>query len=343
MQLDTGTRSYGFVYAVAFHPDGKHVLSGTMDELQRWRLADGREVRKEREMRVFSISVSRDDKWIVCGTAKGASVWDGEMRKEVIHVEGEIGVDAIDVCPDSTRFATGNDENTVSVWSMVTGERLVGPLKHDAYVDVNGIRFSPDGEHIATTCDTSIRIFDSHNGDELVTIHTHLPRWGAITPVAWSSDGQQSFAASRDNKIKAFDTSTGTQLTESQILHGENDNVHSIALAADGKFIVTFAGRSIWCLDTSTLARIGPVIEDVELIRSIAISLDSTRLATGRHDGRITIHDLSKILPNVHGPFNVSITPCILSPVPSPTVTTCVGIYSRTSSTRPAAFDIRGW
>ena len=338
--LETG--GFDWVLAVAFHPDGKHLLGGSGNGIRRWRFADGQEVGKQTITSGCNvICISRDGKWVVCGTDDGASVWSAELHEKFIDVGGGNTVYAVDVSPDSTRFATGTDNNEASIWDIATGERPIGPLKHGN--DVTGIRFSPDGEHIATTCDTSIRIFDSHNGDELVTIHTHLPRWGAITPVAWSSDGQQTFAASRDNKIKAFDTSTGTQLTESQILHGENDNVHSIALAADGKFIVTFAGRSIWCLDTSTLARIGPVIEDVELIRSIAISLDSTRLATGRHDGRITIHDLSKILPNVHGPFNVSITPCILSPVPSPTVTTCVGIYSRTSSTRPPAFDIRGW
>ena len=314
MQLDTGTRSYGFVYAVAFHPDGKHVLSGTMDELQRWRLADGREVRKEREMRVFSISVSRDDKWIVCGTAKGASVWDGEMRKEVIHVEGEIGVDAIDVCPDSTRFATGNDENTVSVWSMVTGERLVGPLKHDAYVDVNGIRFSPDGDRIATACYRGIRIFDSRNGDEFVTIKTGLPTWGAITPLAWSSNGQNIFALSHDDEIMIFDTvtSAGTQLSKLQILRDGSERVPSIALAPNGKFIAILAGQSMSFLDTLTLTPIGPVIEDNEGIWSVAISPDSSCIASGRYDGKIVIRNLGKILPESYGPFSVSIHAFIL-------------------------------
>ena len=42
MLLDTG--SSGWVWAVAFQPDGKHVLGGHMYGIRRWRLADGKEV-----------------------------------------------------------------------------------------------------------------------------------------------------------------------------------------------------------------------------------------------------------------------------------------------------------
>ena len=262
---------------------------------------------------VYAISVSRDHKWIVCGAARGASVWDGEINEKVIDMEGEnIVVDSVDVSPDSTRFATGTGNGQASIWSITTGRRVVGPLELDDDW-VSGVRFSPSGEHIATACKTSIRIFDSQTGDKLITIDTHTPQFGAATPIAWSSDGRQIFVASRD-KFRAFDTSTGTQLAESQIPY---DGVPSIALASNGKFIAALANRSVSFLDTSTLARIGPVIEDSEGIRSVAISPDSTRLATGRGDGKIIIRDLAKILPDSYGSFNVSICalPCSISHV----------------------------
>ena len=276
---------------------------------------------------VYAISASKDHKWIVCGTSgKGARVWDGEMHKEAIHVEGETTVDAVDVSPDSTRFATGNRKWEASIWSISTGRRLVGPLKHDNWV--SGVRFSPSGQDIATACDQNIQIFDSQTGDKLVTIDTHTPALGATTPIAWLSDGQQIFAGSRDKKFRLFDASTGTQLIESQILHG---SVHSIALASNGKFVATLADRSITFLDTSTLVRIGPVIEDDKRIRSVAISLDGTHLATGRGDGKIVIRDLRKILPELYGPVSVSIfaLPCFISQLDK-----ICGTYSRAGSTR---------
>ena len=196
------------------------------------RLADGQEVAKQIGRDLWAISVSKDDKWILCGTSEGAGVWDGEMRKEVIHVEDEIAVDVVDVAPDSTRFATGTYRGA-SIWSILTGQRLAGPFRLDGAI--NGVRFSPNGEHIATAWSSGIRIFDSHTGVELVSISTDQPDWGAITPIAWSGNGQRIFSASRDNKIRAFDASTGTQLTESQSLY---NGTPSIALATNGNSLL---------------------------------------------------------------------------------------------------------
>ena len=284
------------MYVVTFHPNGKHVLGGNEDGIRRWQLADGQEVGKQAGMELQAIAVSRDDKWVVCGTRKGASVWDGDMHERVIDMEGTSKVWAVDTSPDATRFATGTNKDA-SIWTLTRGERLVGPLEHENLV--NGIRFSSNGDHIATAClGNSIHIFDSQTGDELITINTDIPGWGAVTPLAWSSDTQQIFAASHDNKIRSFNTFTGSQLAESQILHGSDYNVHCITLAANGKFIATFAKHSISFLDTSTLTRVGPVIEDSEQIRSITISADSNHLVTGQTNGKIIIRALSKILPD---------------------------------------------
>ena len=137
----------------------------------------------------------------------GASVWDGEMCEKVVNVEGSDIVWAVDISPDSTRFATGTGRKDASIWSISTGERVVGPLKHDME-----IRFSPTGERVATACvGSSVPLFDTSN--KLITLK---PRWRGT--LAWSSDGQQIFVASNDNKIKSFDVSTGSQLAELQIL-----------------------------------------------------------------------------------------------------------------------------
>ena len=122
VMLDTG-RSGG-VYAVVFHPDGMHLLGGSGDGIRQWRLVDGQEVGKQMGMQLRAISISRDDKWIICGTEEGgANVWDAEMREKVIDVEGTTAVYATDVSPDSTTFATGTENDEASIWNMFTEER----------------------------------------------------------------------------------------------------------------------------------------------------------------------------------------------------------------------------
>ena len=119
--------SGGTLWAVGFHPDGKHFFGGTQHGIQRWRVADGQEVGKQTGMDLNAISVSRDGKWVVCGTTKGTSVWDAELQRKVVEVEDENYVTAADASPESTRFATATGSGA-SIWSITTGERLVGPL-----------------------------------------------------------------------------------------------------------------------------------------------------------------------------------------------------------------------
>jgi len=302
--IETGDRYT--IFSLAFHPDGAHLFSGAVDGIRQWRVADGQQV----ETRMGTdptraISVSRDRRWIVCGTSKGASVWDAKTQEKVIEVESGTGINTVDISPDSTRFATGttvpNDKkSSIAIWNVLTGERVVGPLQHDGFA-ISGVKFSPNGERIATVCpaENSLRVFDSHNGDQLVRInHIGLSktRWIAITPLAWSSN-QHIFVASGSKTIMSFDVSTGSQLAEWQV--HDDSNVESIALASNGKFLATFAGSSIMFWDTSTRTQIGPVIQDGKKIWSITLSPDCSHLATGRFDGNITIRNLSNILPVV--------------------------------------------
>jgi WD40 repeat protein len=307
--IETGNRSA--IYLMAFDSDGMQLLSGKDDGVRRWRVADGQEVGNRMPMDVNAIAVSRDGKWIVCGTEAGASVWDAKAQEKTMEVEDTNFVGTVDISPESTKFATatGGVDKTASIWNIITGERLVGPLQHDAYVA--SIKFSPNGEHIATVAhDNTIRVFDSHNGDQLIAIKTDIPSWSAITPLAWSNNGEQFFTASSGHKIKSFDVSTGSQLAEFEV-HGD-DEVMSIALSANGKFLATSADRFISFCDVPTLTQIGPVVEDSRNIRSIALSPDCSYLATGGYDGNITIRNLNNILPGLYGPFRVSIYACTI-------------------------------
>ena len=159
-------------------------MGGKINGLQRWQVTDGQEAGDRIPMDVNALSVSRDGKWILCGTTRGASVWDAKPREKAIEVEGTVYVGAVDISSDSTRFATassaggGEGDNNASIWNIITGERLIGPLQH---VNIAGIKFSPNGEHIASAVEErSILAFDSHNGDQLCTIKTDIPIWSPV-------------------------------------------------------------------------------------------------------------------------------------------------------------------
>jgi WD40 repeat protein len=228
-------------------------------------------------------------------------VWDAELQRKVVEVEdtnsGSNAVWAVDVSPESTRFATGTRDSKASIWSITTGERLVGPLEH--HLAITGTKFSPDGGYIVTACADSIHIFDSYSGDQLITIENQLDKSYPITPIVWSSDGWL-FAVCKGGTIKSFDTSTGSQIAEWNI---HSEDLRSIALSTDNKSIASLAGHSVSFWDTSTRTQLGDVSEDDD-VQSIALSPDGTRLATGgKKNKTITIWNLCDILPESYLPI----------------------------------------
>ena len=301
----------GMVWAVAFHPDGKHFFDGTYNEIRRWRVADVQELGKQTGMTVYAISVSKDQKWVACGTRQGASVWDAELREKVVEVgSGGSWVLSVDVAPDCSRFATGTGGGQVTIWSITTGEKLLGPLGYGS--DVNGVTFSPDGGRLAACFyDSTIRILDAHNGNQLISISiaenlNPIP-FNSLLPIAWSTHGQQVFAVSTDYKIKSFDSSTGFPHTDWQI-HENSNGPMSIALSTNGKFIASSAGCFVSFWDTSTHTQLG-IVEETHEIQSIALSPNGCRFAVGFTDSETSIiYDLRSILPGSYLPGNVSIT-----------------------------------
>ena len=302
----------GEVWAVAFHPDRKHFYDGTTNGIRRWRVPDGQELGKQTGMDMYAMSVSKDQKWVACGTSIGASVWDAELRKKVTEVEGGVYVHAVDVAPDCTRFATGTYKGKVAIWSITTGEKLLGPLKQGGGA-MRGVKFSPDGGRLATACygDSTIRIFDAHNGDQLISIENPI-HGDSFLPIVWSIRGQQLFAVSKTQQIKSFDSFTGSPLAEWQI-HENSYGPMSIALSTNGDFIGSSAGRFVSFWDTSTHTQLG-IIEETHEILSIALSPDGCRLAAGfTKSGSPIIWDLrlGGILPDSYLPGNVS-TPFLI-------------------------------
>ena len=304
---------HGGVGAVAFHPNGEHFFSVTDEVIQRWRVADGQEVAKQMGMLdLNTITVSRDGKWIVYAFDGGAGVWDAELKKKSFEVLVGSGIsstaEAVDISPESTRFAAAASRmfGEWSIWSITTGERLVGPFDHR----VIGIKFSPDGRRIAAACEKSINIFDSYNGDQLIITKNLLApqSWYPITPILWPFD-DRLFATSKGGKIKSFDTSTGAELAEWAVHSHDKEDVMSIAMSANNSFIASSAGHSVSFWDTSTHTQLGSPLEVIYKRRSsMALSPDGTHLATGGSDRTITIWNLSDILPESYLPIRVSTT-----------------------------------
>ena len=281
----------GCILSLVFLEDGKHLLSGGQDGMIRqWRIEDAMEVGEAIKASgcVRAIALSSDRGWIISGEHSGATVWNRATRQKALAVNQHTDwVGTVDVSLDSTRFATGGLDKGVFIWDIATGTRLVGPLQHDN--NLTAAKFAPSGDHIATTTWTaqSLRIYDAHTGELLRTV---LVASSPTEPIAWSSDSQRIFAIS-SNVIRQIVVDTGAF---EQIVPGELSPI----LPRHGRFLAGFVGNSLTFWDAFSGERFGPVFDQPGgRLRSIALSLDSSYLATGRSNGIINLRKLSDFIP----------------------------------------------
>ncbi|KAI6014941.1 hypothetical protein EDC04DRAFT_3144985 [Pisolithus marmoratus] len=241
--------------------------------------------------RIWSVVVSKDGRWTVSGEKGGKVViWNAATHEKVLEFrEHEPNVRAVDISSDSTKLAVAGG-GIIKIFSITSGTRLLPPLPHNWAIS---LKFSPDGSRFATTSpDSDFRIYSTYNGDILFDSGPTRSIDDQVgTPLAWSSDGQQLFVATK-GKITSFNVS---HLSYSEWSIHETQSLASIA--SSGRFIACSAGTSVSLWDCVSHKQIGTIMTHNANLNCIALSPTGGYLACGLKGGKITIHSLREVLP----------------------------------------------
>jgi WD40 repeat protein len=170
------------VYAVAFSPDGTHVLTGSFDKtLKLWETATGKEIK----------------------------TFGGPSGHQNLIL-------SVAFSPDGQLLASGAADNTAKLWDT----RKAGseaPIKNLAHANlVDAVAFNPAGAQLATgSHDGTVRLWDVAKGQQLKEIKCHtVPMMTQVYCVAWSPDGKQIISGSLDHSLKLWDAAAGTLVRE---------------------------------------------------------------------------------------------------------------------------------
>lgn len=231
------TKTFGPVFAVAFHPDGERFATGEITgRLRLWSLQDDPWLwsRQAAPQWLWAISFSPDGTLLAAaGGGRVVTLWDSERGHLVRELVGH-GDQVYGVGFDSAggRLATAGGDGTVRVWRVADGEPLLTLVGHGGPVAAVG--FCPRGEQLFSGgADGTLRIWDGASGELIACIaadHADV-RCLAVDPLGrWIATG------GGEGLIRLWSTSDRRLL---ETLPGHQSHLVSLAFSRDGALLAS--------------------------------------------------------------------------------------------------------
>ncbi|EJD39377.1 WD40 repeat-like protein [Auricularia subglabra TFB-10046 SS5] len=205
------------VLAVAFAPDGSHVVCG---------LSDGK-------LGVWTLGEKFTD-----STVDGAPDFeDLAVRADAEHTDA---VWALAFSRDGRLLVSGSDDTTARLWTGQALQPVASPLAGHGG-PVRSVAFSSDGGLIATGSeDATVRIWNAETQAVVQVIESPSTR---IHSVAFSPFGQHVASAASDNTIRIWDASSGRAVA--QLLNENDEGVRSVVFSPDGTRVAAGSAKGV--------------------------------------------------------------------------------------------------
>ncbi|KAG2743279.1 WD40 repeat-like protein [Suillus brevipes Sb2] len=239
------------VWSMALSVNGEIVASGYEDgKVRLWDIETKKVIAKWKGHSdvVCALCWSADGERVASGSHDGtARVWDVKTGQNILTIKtgntlvyaliktGHKWVLAVTYSPDSSKLATGADDEDVTVtevkiWDAKTGE-LLNTLKHDHIV--RSLAWTSDGKKLISASLDPIRIFDTATWQQIAVLEGHT---SLVKGISLSSDNRLLASASVDKTARLWNLDTNLQVGP-PLRH--QDNVHSAILSPDGKVLAT--------------------------------------------------------------------------------------------------------
>jgi WD40 repeat protein len=201
------------LWALAFSPDSKTILTGSWDPAagaQLWDVSTGKplgEPISHPDGYVNVVAFSPDAKTILLAGG-GTQLIEAATGKQ-LHSLGSFNSGGLIIAaafsPDGKSAVTGSQETKFArLWDVTTGKPIGKPMPHERTVGC--VTFSPDSKTVLTaSADKTARLWEAATGEPLGPAFKHQ---GGVSDAAFSPDGKTILTASNDGTARLWQLPT---------------------------------------------------------------------------------------------------------------------------------------
>jgi len=317
------------VTAVAVTPDGKKVISGSVDgPLKVWDMKSGEALftLQGHTERINDVVVTPDGRQAISGSDdKTTRVWNLRTGELIWRLEGHSDkVRAVVVTQDGSHAISGSLDKTIKVWNLDTGIHVNTLMGH--IEGVQALAVTPDGKRVVSGSSKGFKVWDLQSGELLHIIEDDRDITAvAVTPdgrfiitggflehTIWdlrsgeevhqldmdpwimalsvTPDGQTSISVSQ-TKIKVSDLKSGEKF---YTLEGHMEEIDDVAVTSDGKQALTCAGNEIkfWDLQSRIEQTTIKDLQVVGKINAVIVSPDGRQAISVSSEKNLWVWDL---------------------------------------------------